>query len=132
MVATKARPKKFVVKQEKPEPIPAPRTDKPWHKYRGKFPNWKLLEPGWAGVLDNDEVQFIQERLHQDDELSFWWGFRPGQKTRPEAAIRRIAVDGDPENRTANVRLARINSRIAKLGPESSSASTRKNKGGAR
>jgi hypothetical protein len=80
--------------------------DKPWHAYRSE-PNWKLLEPGWAGCLDDDELAYIQDRLKTDDALSYWWGFRPGQRTRSAEAIRRIAMRGDSEIRANNVKLAR-------------------------
>jgi hypothetical protein len=79
---------------------------RPWHAYRSE-PNRKLLEPGWAGSLDDDELGYIQEHLKADDKLSFAWGFRPGQKMRSEAAIRRIAMHGDPDCRATNVKLAR-------------------------
>jgi hypothetical protein len=80
--------------------------DKLWHGYRSE-PNWKLLEPGWAGCLGADELSFIQEHLKADDRLSLAWGFRPGQKLRSEAAIQRIALHGDSDRRSTNVRLAR-------------------------
>jgi hypothetical protein len=85
---------------------PKQNKDKSWHAYRSE-PNWKLLEPGWAGTLDDDELTFIQVHLKSDDKLSFAWGFRPGQKMRSEAAIRRIAMHGDPNSRATNVKLAR-------------------------
>jgi hypothetical protein len=80
--------------------------DRPWHTYRNE-PNWKLLEPGYAGSLDDDELAYIKEHLKAGDRLSFAWGFRPGQKMRSEAAIRRIAMHANPENRATNVKLAR-------------------------
>jgi hypothetical protein len=88
--------------------VQAPRPEKstPWHQYRGE-PNWRLLEPGWGGTLDDDELQFIQCKLQADPSLAFVWGFRPGQKTRSEAAVRRISMWGDPDCRGTNVRLAR-------------------------
>jgi hypothetical protein len=88
--------------------VQAPRPEKarPWHQYRGE-PNWQLLEPGWGGTLDDDEFQFIQCRLQADPSLAFAWGFRPGQKTRSEAAVRRISMWGNPDCRGNNVRLAR-------------------------
>ena len=67
----------------------------------------KLLEPGWGGHLTDEEVAYIQFHLIRDDKLAFKWGFRPGQKSRPEEAIRRVAMHGDPDNRGANVTLAR-------------------------
>jgi hypothetical protein len=92
-----------------PEPLEQPakeKKDKPWHQYQ-REPQYRLLEPGFAGNLDEDELVYVQSRLKADDNLSYWWGFRPGQKTRSEAAIRRIAQPGDPDSRAANVKLAR-------------------------
>jgi hypothetical protein len=83
--------------------------DKPWIKYQHKTVNfpWKVLIPGWAGFLDDDELTYAQCKLKDDDSLSFAWGFRPGQKTRSESAIRRIAMHGDPDCRGTNIKLAR-------------------------
>jgi hypothetical protein len=82
---------------------------RPWHKYRQEK-QWKLLEPGFAGFVHDDELAYIQGHLQADDALSFAWGFRPGQKTRSEAAIRRVAVHGDPDCRGTNIKLARSRS----------------------
>ena len=54
---------------------------RPWEKYQGTG-EYLLLEPGWAGIVDDDELAFIQGTLQQDQALSFSSGFRPGQKTR--------------------------------------------------
>ena len=67
----------------------------------------RLLKPGWAGELGDDELAFIQEKLQARAILSRKWGFRPSMKTRPEAAIRRVAMDGDLSDRALNHRLAR-------------------------
>jgi len=67
----------------------------------------RLLEPGWAGSLTDEELTFIQSKLFTDAILCKQWGFRPSQKTRPEEAIRRVAMDGDPDGTAHNRRLAR-------------------------
>ena len=67
----------------------------------------RLLEPGWAGELADDELAYIQGELLADDKLSYQWGFAPSLKTRPLEAIRRVAMDGDPERRSVNLPLAR-------------------------
>lgn len=91
-----------------PRPKPEKgRQAKPWLAYEMDS-KYLLLEPGWGGQLDDDELLFIQAKLKADPDLSYWWGFRPGQKTRPEAAIRRVAVDGDPDHRQSNRKLARV------------------------
>ena len=76
----------------------------------------RLLEPGWAGELAEDELANIQGELLADKKLSYLWGFAPAQKTRPLEAIRRVAMDGDPERRSVNIPLARP--RRAKAGVE--------------
>ena len=53
----------------------------------------RLLEPGWAGQLDDDELAYIRDALFRDPQLARRWGFRPSQKTRADEAIRRVAVD---------------------------------------
>jgi len=102
-----------------------PLKDKPWHQYR-REPNWKDLEPGYAGTLDDDQLAYIQERLKSDDSLSYWWGWRPGMKRRAVAAIERVAMCGSPEDRALNVRLVREFSRKPKLANESDSAKVKK------
>lgn len=80
---------------------------RPWEKYG---PEGRLLEPGYAGLLDDDELAYIQETLRANLDLAYWWGWRPGQKSRSEAAIRRVAMYGDPEYRATNIKLARSRS----------------------
>ncbi len=67
----------------------------------------RLLGPGWAGEISDDEVSFIQRELLKDKRLAYLWGFAPARKTRPTDAIRRVAMEGDPEHRNANVPVAR-------------------------
>ena len=76
----------------------------------------RLLEPGWAGELTDKELAYIQQELFADDKLSYLWGFARSLKTRPLEAIRRVAMDGDPERRSVNLPLARP--RRAKAGAE--------------
>ena len=108
--------------------LPQPKEqERPWRKYQGE-PDWKDLIPGYAGSLDDDQLARIQEALRRDDALSYWWGFRPGQKTRSAEAIRRIAMSGNPEVRAENVKLARTQKVLRRSFPghESPSVSTRK------
>ncbi len=67
----------------------------------------RLLEPGWGGYLEADEVAYIIGELRRDRVLRFAWGFRPSQKRFPEVTIRRIADAGDPASRAVNIALAR-------------------------
>ena len=76
----------------------------------------RLLEPGWAGELAEDELAYVQRELLADKKVAHQWGFAPKQKTRPLEAIRRVAIAGDPERRSVNILLARP--RRAKAGVE--------------
>ena len=75
---------------------------RPWEKYPCEAR--RLLQPGWGGSQADGELRFIQDRLKADPMLAYWWGFRPGQKTRSVEALRRIAMYGSPEVRAANVK----------------------------
>ncbi len=66
--------------------------------------------------MAEDQLANIQGELLADKKLSYLWGFAPAQKTRPLEAIRRVAMDGDPERRSVNIPLARP--RRAKAGVE--------------
>ena len=101
--------------------LPKPDKTSPWERYRGEK-GWQLLEPGFAGFLDDNELASVQRKLKEDDSLSFAWGFRPGQKTRSEAAIRRISMWGDPDCRGTNVRLARTRKAETPVNPSSLAA----------
>jgi hypothetical protein len=97
--------------------------DKPWMTYRKPDGTRdKLYEPGWAGELTPEETERLQQALATDPDLAYWWGWRPGMKRRAVAAIERVAMYGDPENRAHNVRLVREAGRRPKAGNESSSA----------
>lgn len=68
----------------------------------------RLLEPGWAGEIDDDELAFIRGTLFRDSKPARLWGFRPSQKTRADEAVRRVAMDGDPDSTAHNRGLARL------------------------
>jgi len=93
MVAAPPKPKGPPVIQRQLLPIPAG--------------DPRLLEPGWVGQLADDELAFIRAELFRDPTLARRWGFRPGQKTRADEAIRRVALDGDPDGTAHNRGLAR-------------------------
>jgi hypothetical protein len=82
----------------------------------------KLFIPGWAGELTEEETLRLQEALLADGQLAYSWGWRPGMKRRAITAIERVAMFGDPDNRSANVRLVREFSKKAQEGSESSPA----------
>ena len=65
------------------------------------------MDPGWAGELAPDELEFLQVELSRDKKMAFKWGFRPGAKRRPEWAIRQVAMWGEPDRRSITIALAR-------------------------
>jgi hypothetical protein len=66
-----------------------------------------VLVPGWAGTLGDDELAFIIQHLQYDDSLRRWWGMRPSWRRIPEEVVKRIALDGDPDDQGHNRQLAR-------------------------
>ena len=71
----------------------------------------RLLQPGYWGYLEDEELALIQAELQKHSDLSYAWGFHPVQKTRSPAAIRRVAMRGDPKDREINTKLIRGNGR---------------------
>jgi hypothetical protein len=82
---------------------------RPWHKSRGQPGSlrWKLLIPGWGGSLSDDELAFILEHLQEDLSLRLWWGMKPSWRRIPEEVVKRVAMEGDPDDQALNRRLAR-------------------------
>ena len=68
----------------------------------------RLLKPGWAGQIDDDELAFIRYALFRDSKPARLWGFSPSKKSRTDEAFRRVALDGDPERTAHNRGLARL------------------------
>ena len=66
----------------------------------------RLLVPGWAGDLCADEFEYVLDQLIRDKILARSWGFKPSTKRLPDQAIRRLALSGDPDHRSANRQLA--------------------------
>jgi len=69
--------------------------------------DYRLLEPGWAGELEDDQVAYIRAALHDDPDLAYQWGFKRSSKRFPADIIRRIAKKGDADHRTVNVHLVK-------------------------
>ena len=80
--------------------------NRPWNRYRHQ-PNWKLLEPGYAGSLDDGELAYVLAHLKDDASLRLWWGMRTSWKRIPEEVVKRVALEGDPDNQAHNRTLAR-------------------------
>jgi len=59
-----------------------------------EFYKEKLLEPGWAGDLDNVELEYVKSELRRSPSLRRRWGFRPSAKRLSESRIRAVAMDG--------------------------------------
>jgi hypothetical protein len=53
-----------------------------------------LLEPGWAGELNPDELAYIKSELKKSPSLKRRWGFRPTAKRFSEKKIRAVATYG--------------------------------------
>jgi hypothetical protein len=101
--------------------------EKPWVKYKKSngSPD-KLFQPGWPGSLDESELECLQAALMNDDQLSYWWGFRPGMKRKSAEAILRVSMSGSPCDRGHNASLARRAGRRPQAGDESDSAKVTK------
>ena len=59
-----------------------------------KFYKAKLLEPGWAGELNNEEYDYIKENLKANPQLKTRWGFVVGRRKLSEERIREVAMNG--------------------------------------
>ncbi len=60
---------------------------------RDKF---KLLEPGWAGELTQEELEYIIASLKADSVLKQRWGFVIGHRRISEKRVKQVAMDGVP------------------------------------
>ena len=69
--------------------------------------DYRLLEPGWAGELDDDQVAYIRTALHDDPDLAYQWGFKRSSKRFSSDIIRRVALKGDADLRTVNMNLVK-------------------------
>ena len=54
-----------------------------------------LLEPGWAGELDDVELEYVKSELSKSESLRRRWGFRPTAKRLSKSRIRAVAMDGE-------------------------------------
>jgi hypothetical protein len=54
----------------------------------------KLIEPGWAGELDDGELEYIKSQLRKSSSLRRRWGFRPSARRLSESHIRDVAMNG--------------------------------------
>ena len=69
--------------------------------------DYRLLEPGWAGELEDDQVAYIRTALHDDPDLAYQWGFKRSAKRFSSDVIRRVALKGDANHRMVNVHLVK-------------------------
>ena len=56
----------------------------------------RLLIPGWAGELSEEELAFVQERLRRSRRLLRLW--KIATRDCPENAVRQAAFEGLDEN----------------------------------
>jgi hypothetical protein len=57
----------------------------------------KLLKPGWAGQLSDDEIEFIRQELKRSSQLWRSWGYKRSLLrgvSIPATTIRRVALHG--------------------------------------
>lgn len=82
---------------------------------RPAAPQWpkKLFQPGWAGELNDSELEVIEKRLGRSKRLAEKWGFAPTQKVLSIDAIKRVALYGDSSQNEANAKLIKSRARIA-------------------
>ena len=69
--------------------------------------DYRLLEPGWAGELEDDQVAYIRTALHDDPDLAYQWGFKRSSKKFSSDIIRRVALKGNADLRTVNMNLVK-------------------------
>ena len=69
--------------------------------------DYRILEPGWAGELDDEQIAYIRNALHRDPELAYQWGFRRASKRFSDDMIRRVADRGDATHRMINAHLVK-------------------------
>jgi len=66
-------------------------------KHHYPLPDKRLLEPGWAGEVDLEEIAFIWEHVRKSLPLAHLWGIRNrqmGRSNTPVAHIRAVAMMG--------------------------------------
>jgi hypothetical protein len=95
---------------------------RPWMVYKQKNgAQDRIMEPGWAGELGQDELARLQKALMNDPDLARVWGWRPSMKRRAAVAIERVASNRDPSNIAHNRKLVRERSRRPQEDNESDS-----------
>jgi len=66
-------------------------------KHHYPLPDKRLLEPGWAGELDREELAFVWGHIQKSLSLAHDWGIRNRQLTRsniPVGHLRAVAMMG--------------------------------------
>jgi len=54
----------------------------------------KLLSPGYAGELTDEELAFIKKRLKKDKQLRARWGMVKGTGRINDEKVRAVAAEG--------------------------------------
>jgi len=52
----------------------------------------EILEPGYAGTVDNKMLQFIKHELRRRPGLRVKWGFKKDQQRFSDEAIKHVAL----------------------------------------
>ena len=66
-------------------------------------PSRRLLQPGWAGELSDDEYRHIRTTLAKDRKLRARWGFPRGRARLSEELIRCRAMHGVGDTQIASL-----------------------------
>ena len=54
----------------------------------------RLIEPGWAGELNREELAYVKSELKKSPSLKRRWGFRPSARRFSDDHVQAIARDG--------------------------------------
>ena len=73
----------------------------------------KLLQPGWAGELDDGELASIMAALRESNRLRTAWGFPAGERRLSEDGVKAVAMFGSPDDPARNSALVRQARRTA-------------------
>ncbi len=71
-----------------------------------KLERSRLLEPGYAGFLDDSELSFILGALSKSKALALRWGFKSRMKIHSRGVCR-VALHGSVDSQRVNASLVR-------------------------
>ena len=71
-----------------------------------KLERTRLLEPGYPGFVDGEELEFIFQVLCKSKSLAAKWGFKAKMRIHREGILR-VAADGSDSSWKRNAALVR-------------------------